>query len=175
VADGKTVLCEKLLGTLTDFSGKTVDYVTVEWHEISKRVHRKTSQGGVDIAIRLGDEALVRPLTQDDVLATNDDRVFAVDIPPCEVLVIRVDPNHRDMAEKVCWEIGNKHVPLFRGETDGEFITPYDMPVETLLKKIHGVTVERGQRKLNFFRAISAAVGHTHNYAREQDYHCHEQ
>ncbi|GMO60828.1 MAG: urease accessory protein UreE [Termitinemataceae bacterium] len=154
------VFCEKVCGNVADFPGKAVDYVTVEWHEIRKRVHRKISIGGADVAIQLGDDAMVHPLKQDDVLAVQDGVVFAVDIPPCEVLVIRVDAHHERMAEKVCWEIGNKHAPLFLGEAEGEFITPYDMPIENLLGKFSGVSVEKDFRKLDISRSVSSSAGH---------------
>jgi urease accessory protein len=167
----RVVFCEKILGTLPDFPGRAVDYVTVEWHEIGNRVHRKMSRNGVDVAIRLGDHAFAHPLRQDDVLAVEDGVVFAVDSPPCEVLVIRVDPDHRPMAEKVCWETGNKHAPLFWGAGDGEFITPYDMPLEALLGKLHGVSMAKDLRKLDFSRAISASpgstYGNTHSHTHE--------
>jgi urease accessory protein len=157
------MVCEKILGPLSVFPGKEVDYVSIEWHEIHKRLHKKTSRDGVEIAIRLGDEALSRGLRQDDVLAVEGKKVYAVDVPAFEVLVIRVDSHHPKVAEKVCWEIGNKHAPLFWGEVKGEFITPYDTPIETLLRRFHGVSVEKQIRKVNFAQSLaSAASGHGH-------------
>jgi urease accessory protein len=159
------MVCEKILGTLTDFPGKIVDYVTIEWHEIHKRLHKKTSRGGAEIALRLGDEALSRGLRQDDVIGVRGDLVYAVDIPAFEVLVIRVASGHGRMAEKLCWEIGNKHTPLFWGEAPGEFITPYDKPLETLLRRIGGLGVEKQIRRVDFSQAVSAAVsGHGHHH-----------
>jgi urease accessory protein len=164
------MICEKILGTLADFPGKTIDYVTIEWHEINKRLHKKTSRGGAEIAVRLGDEILGHGLRQDDVLGLEGDKVYAVDIPAFEVLVIRVDDPR--LGEKVCWEIGNKHAPLFWGAA-GEFITPYDLPIETLLRRLHGVGVERQTQKVDFSQAISgAAHGHEHDgHGHEQDGH----
>ncbi|MDR3248634.1 MAG: hypothetical protein LBT39_07595 [Treponema sp.] len=156
------MLCEKILGPLSAFPGKIVDYVPIEWHEIHKRLHKKTSRGGVEIAIRLGDEALSRGLRQDDVLGIEGDRAYAVNIPAFEVLVIRVDDQHQRMADRVCWEIGNKHAPLFWGES-GELITPYDMPVATLLSRLHGVRVEKQKRKVDFEKSISASSGDHHH------------
>jgi urease accessory protein len=155
------MLCEKILGSLSQFPGKQVDYVPIEWYETHKRLHKKMSSGGAEIAIRLGDEALSRGLRQDDVLGVERDRVYAVDVPAFDVLVIRVDDPR--MAETVCWEIGNKHAPLFWGETAGEFITPYDMPIENLLHRFHGVRVEKQRRKVDFTRTVSSAASdHSH-------------
>jgi urease accessory protein len=155
------MLCEKILGTLAGFPGKTVDYVAIDWYEAGKRLHRKTSEGGVDIAIRLDDEAGL-PLEQDDVLGVDGDTVFAVDIPAFEVLVIRAA--RYAMAVKVAWETGNKHTPLFWGDTDGEFLAPRDGPLEKLLLKFPGVSVEKQIRKVDFTKAVSGGGGRAHEH-----------
>ena len=122
------MICEKILGKLTDgeFSGKKVDYVDIHWDEAFKKLHRKTSQGGTELGIRLDDSVLTRGLNQDDVLAVEGDTVYAVNIPPCEVIVVTVDEHHPHMVAKVCYEIGNRHAPLFWGAKEGTFITPYN-------------------------------------------------
>jgi urease accessory protein len=163
------MLCEKILGTLADFPGKSIDYVTIEWYETGKKLHRKTSLGGVDIAIRLDDEAAL-PFKQNDVLCSSGDTVFAVDIPAFPVLVICVAHHH--MAAKVAWEIGNKHAPLFWGEEDGEFITPYDAPIETLLRKLPDISVEKQIRIVDFSKEISGG-GHSHDHAHHEHHEHH--
>lgn len=37
------MLCEQVLGKLHDFdtTGKTVEYVDIEWHEAFKKIHKK--------------------------------------------------------------------------------------------------------------------------------------
>ena len=37
------MLCEQVLGKLCDFdtTGKTVEYVDIEWHEAFKKIHKK--------------------------------------------------------------------------------------------------------------------------------------
>jgi urease accessory protein len=164
------MICEKILGKISDFPQKKTDYLTIEWHEVYKRLHKKTSRAGRELAVRLDDEILTRGLQQDDVLGVEGDTLVAVDIPACDMLVIHVDENHPRMAEKLCWEIGNKHAPLFWGDNPGEFLTPYDMPLESLVKKLHGVTVMRENRKPDFSRVISGAghnYSHTHTHSHE--------
>ena len=45
------MLCEQILGKLPDFdlSGKTVEYVDIEWHEAFKKIHKKTTDHGTEI------------------------------------------------------------------------------------------------------------------------------
>lgn len=37
------MLCEKILGKLNEFdtTGKSIEYVDIEWHEAFKRIHKK--------------------------------------------------------------------------------------------------------------------------------------
>lgn len=157
------MICEKILGKVTDveFTGKNVDYVDIFWDEAFKKLHRKKSEGGVEIGIRLDDSVLTRGLNQGDVLAVEGNTVFVVRIPPCEGLVVRIDSHHPEMTAKVCYEIGNRHAPLFWGNEPGTFITPYNQPMRVMLEKLHGVSVEAAEVQLDFERRISASV-HSH-------------
>lgn len=159
------MLCQKILGTLSDFPEKKVDYVTVEWHERRKKLHRKTSAAGIDIAIRLGDDE--RALRQDDVIGIEGDSVYAVDIPAFEAL--RITSADSRAAETACWETGNRHAPLFWGDDEGEFFTPWDEPLAKLLGKINGVQIEKVIRKLDFSRELAGGESR-----REAHEHHHE-
>lgn len=48
------MLCEQIWGKLPDFdlSGKTVEYVDIEWHEAFKKIHKKTTYHGTEIGNR---------------------------------------------------------------------------------------------------------------------------
>ena len=83
------MLCEQILGTLSDeqFKNLKVDYVDIEWHEAFKKLHRKTSQSGIEVGIKLDNDILTRGLRQGDVLAINEDNVIAVNIPKDKALV----------------------------------------------------------------------------------------
>lgn len=37
------MVCEQILGKLSEFdtSGKTIEYVDIEWHEAFKKIHKK--------------------------------------------------------------------------------------------------------------------------------------
>ncbi|MCI5512255.1 MAG: urease accessory protein UreE [Oliverpabstia sp.] len=158
------MLCEQVLGKLEDLdvSGKTVEYVDIEWHEAFKKIHKKITDQGREVGIRMDDSILSRGLFQGDVIYQDETVIVAVNTPPCEIIEIALAPGHEKMAAKVCYEIGNRHAPLFWGEKD-TFITIYNEPMLVMLSKIHGVTAEKKIAKLDFDRRISASL-HNHHH-----------
>ena len=136
------MLCEKILGKLKDFdlTGKTVEYVDIEWHEAFKKIHRKTTDSGREVGIRLDDSVLTRGLFQDDVIYADEKLVIAVNTPPCEVIEVSLEPGHEKYVAKVCNE-----------------------PMMVMLEKLHGVRAEKKTLKLDFDRRISASI-HNHHH-----------
>ncbi|HIV24520.1 MAG TPA: urease accessory protein UreE [Candidatus Scatomonas pullistercoris] len=160
------MICEKIIGKLDSqkVSGKKVEYVDIDWDDAFKKIHKKTTDAGTELGIRMDDSVLTRGLQEGDILFEDADRVIAVRIPPCEVIRVRVAPDHGFMAAKVCYEIGNRHAPLFYGKDAYSFITPYNEPMLQMLSKLHGVTAKRAREKLDFDRRISSgAPGHHHH------------
>lgn len=160
------MICEHIVGKVTDrqFQGKPVDYVEIEWHETYSKIHRVTSKGGRDVAIRLDDSILHIGLKPGDVLGVDKDgTVIAVDVPPTQVLVATLAKPTPFSCAKIGYEIGNCHAPLFAGDNDNEYITTYDRPMEVLLSKLNGVTVTTRTQKLDFSKQISTIVGHSHH------------
>ena len=160
------MICEKILGKLEniDLQGKKLEFVSVEWHEAFKKIHRKVTDAGREIGIRLDDSVLKTGLLEGDVLYVDPELVIAVHTPPCEVVKAKVSPHHPEMIPKVCYEIGNRHAPLFYGEDSYTFLTPYNEPMLLMLSKLHGVSVEKIVQKLDFARRISSGSGHGHHH-----------
>lgn len=159
------MLCEKILGTLSDeqFSGLRVDYVDIEWHEAFSRLHRKVSAEGEDVGIRMGNEVLAAGMNQDDVIYANDEKVIAVNIPACDAIRAVVRKDHPGQIAKLCYEVGNTHTTMFRGEDDFTFYTPYYEPLLEKINKIHGVTAEKVVKKFDFKQALSSSVNNHHH------------
>lgn len=158
------LIAEKILGNLKDKQEASIeaiiDYVDIDWHEIHKKIHRKFTNKGEEIGMRFGDDILVHGLKQDDILFESKEKIIAVNILPCDALVIEIPSTY--LVAKVCYEIGNKHAPLFRGTTDTEFIIPYDKPLEVLLEKLD-IKVVHQPIKLDFTKAISTSLGGHHH------------
>ena len=151
------MLVEKVIGNINDeqFKNSNIDYVDIEWHEAFKKLHRKTSQNGIEVGIKLDNDILTRGLRQGDVLAINEDNVIAVNIPKDKALVVKVDDTH--LVPKVCYEIGNRHATLFEGSSHNEFITIYSEPMKEMLEKIGAnATVEEIQ--FDFNKSISSSI-----------------
>ena len=159
------MLCEKILGRAdqTDLSGRQLDYVNIEWFEAFKKIHKKVTDKGEEVGIRLDDTVLSRGLYEGDILYLDKERALVVHTPKCMVIRVKVDENHPHMAAKVCYEIGNRHAPLFYGEEENTFITPYNEPMYLMLERLHGATATKEIQRLDFVRRISAA-GHNHHH-----------
>ncbi|OCX54875.1 urease accessory protein UreE [Mucilaginibacter sp. PPCGB 2223] len=138
----------------TDIGNRTIDYLALEWFETQKRIMHKHSQAGIEVAIKfLGGG---QNLTQGDILFMDDKTVIAVDILPCEVIVIR--PKNMFEMASVCYEIGNKHLPLFYDNED--VLVVFDAPLFRLLSA-SGYDVSQDNRKLlNPLKTSVAAHGH---------------
>ena len=106
---------------------------------------------------------LTRGLFQDDVIGEEDGAIIAVNTPPCEVIEVSLEPGHEKYVAKVCYEIGNRHAPLFWGDQENTFITIYNEPMMVMLEKLHGVRAEKKTLKLDFDRRISASI-HNHHH-----------
>lgn len=96
------MVCEQILGKLSEFdtSGKTIEYVDIEWHEAFKKIHKKTTDHGTELGIRMDDSILTRGLYQGDVLYADDEKIIAVNTPPCEVIRVSLTPGHEKQRQR---------------------------------------------------------------------------
>jgi urease accessory protein len=124
------MLIKKKIGNLSSFNvgNRLIDYIPVEWHECRKRILHKKTGSGKDIVLKFLTEP--QNLQQDDVLYADEKRVVVVEILPCEVMVIA--PENMLQMALVCYEIGNKHLPLFY--EDDALLIPFDQPTFRLLE-----------------------------------------
>jgi urease accessory protein len=125
----------------TDIGTKTIDYLDLEWYETRKRIMHKRTRSGVEVTIKF--LAGNQNLTQGDILFSDDHSVIAVDIQVCDAIIIR--PKNMFEMASVCYEIGNKHLPLFY--EDDAVLVAFEAPLFRLLGA-SGYEVEQGDRKL---------------------------
>lgn len=133
--------------------GKTIDWLDLEWHESTKRIQRKHTRSGKEIALKFLNEN--PQLTQGDIVFEDLQSVIVVEILTCDVLVIKASSMY-EMAS-ICYEIGNKHLPLFY-EKD-ELLVPYDEPTFKLLNASGFTAMKAGRKLLNPLKTTVAPHG----------------
>lgn len=120
---------------------KKIDCLSLQWYEANKRIMSKRTEEGRDISLRFlnGNPNL----TQGDILFEDENSIVVVDIQPCDCIVVK-PINMFEMAS-VCYEIGNKHLPLFF--EDDAVLVPFEQPLFKLLSA-QGYLVVNEKRKL---------------------------
>jgi len=138
----KMIIKEKIGNLkLFDAANRSIDVVAIEWYETNKRILHKKSKSGREIVMKFMNEA--PSLTEGDILWQDEETIIAVEIQPCEVIVLR--PSSMYEMAAVCYEIGNKHLPLFYD--NNEILVPFEAPLFRLLSAA-GYEPERQNRKL---------------------------
>jgi len=122
------MLFEKILYKLSENSdNKNIVRVGYEWFEAEKKILKKTMNSGEEAALRLGE-----PLYDGAVLFDDGERIIAAELIPCEV--IRVNVSGAAEMGRLCFELGNRHLPVAIYGDRAE--TPYDAPCFEYLKKL---------------------------------------
>ena len=137
------MLIQNKIGNLAtvEINQQKVDYVFLEWHECRKRILRKITEAGLEIAIQFLNKN--PELSEGDILFADDEIIIAVCIQPCDCIVLQ--PKNTFEMATMCYEIGNKHLPLFY-EAD-QLLVPFEMPLFRLLSA-QGFDVQQANRKL---------------------------
>jgi urease accessory protein len=137
------MLIQHKIGNLKEcsFKNKKIDWLSLQWFETGKRIQRKRTQSGTEVSLKfLNDNPM---LTQGDILFEDDKTIIAVEVLPVNCIVIA--PGNMFEAASICYEIGNKHLPLFF-END-ELLVPFEMPLFKLLTA-QGYKVRQEERNL---------------------------
>jgi urease accessory protein len=137
------MLIQKKIGHIDafDLKGRSIDRLQLEWYEAGKRILRRKTKSGKDVALKFMSEN--NGLTQGDIIYEDEQAVIAIEILPCECIVVKP----KDMFEmaSACYEIGNKHLPLYFEENS--LLVPFEKPLYRLLNA-QGYVVSVESRKL---------------------------
>ena len=137
------MLVKEKLGNIISFpvTGKSIDYLLLNWYETNKRILHKKTMSGREISMKFLNEN--PQLAVGDIIFEDDESIIVVDIQEADVIVIR-PVNMQEMAA-ICYEIGNKHLPLFYQEE--EILVAYENPLFKFLQA-SGYKIEKAKRKL---------------------------
>ena len=137
------MLIQEKIGHINSFqiNNQIIDLLPLEWYETRKRILRKQTNSGTEVLLKFLNEN--PDLTEGDILYADESTIILVSILPCSCIVMQ--PKNMFEMASVCYEIGNKHLPLFY-EAD-QLLVPFEMPLFNLLL-VQGYTVQQEERKL---------------------------
>src|SRR5436190_892499 len=137
------MLIQEKIGHINSFqiNNQIIDLLPLEWYETRKRILRKQSSSGTEVLLKFLNEN--PDLTEGDILYADESTIILVSILPCSCIVMQ--PKNMFEMASICYEIGNKHLPLFY-EAD-QLLVPFEMPLFNLLL-VQGYTVQQEERKL---------------------------
>ncbi|WP_366186241.1 urease accessory protein UreE [Flavobacterium ovatum] len=97
--------------------------VDIEWFESNKRIQHKRARDSKEFRLKFLNE---NPnLKHGDILFQDENHNYTINILPCDCLVI-VPKNNFETAS-ICYEIGNKHLPLFYD--NDALLVPFEKPL----------------------------------------------
>ncbi|MBS5648282.1 MAG: hypothetical protein KHW45_01800 [Collinsella sp.] len=141
-----------------------VDELLLDWDQADARTFVGVTELGRTVDIRLG-------AADGDRLADGDalviDRsgmvpvVVVVRLRSAEVYLVEVDRMDPIALAHACWEIGNMHAPLFRGDSDEHTVrmyTPVQPVLGRMLRGVEGVRLSTVARELDSDRRFASSA-----------------
>ena len=141
-----------------------IDELVLDWDQADVRAFVGTTELGrtVDIGPGVADS---ERLTDGDVLAIDRSGTVPVAVVvrlrSAEVYLVEVDRTDPIALAHACWEIGNMHAPLFRGDSDDRtvrMLTPVQPVLGRMLQGIEGVHLSTVTRELDADRRFTSGA-----------------
>lgn len=141
-----------------------VDELLLDWDQADTRLFVGVTELGRTVNARL-DAADGERLADGDVLAIDRTGtvpvVVVVRLRSAEVYLVEVDRMDPIALAHACWEIGNMHAPLFRGDSDEHTVrmyTPVQPVLGRMLRGIEGVRLSVVTRELDASRRFASSA-----------------
>lgn len=140
------------------------DELSLDWDQTDARAFAGVTELGRTVDVRLdvidGDR-----LADGDVLAIDRSGTVPVAVVvrlrSAEVYLVEVDRMDPIALAHVCWEIGNMHAPLFRGDSDEHTVrmyTPLQPVLGRMLRGIEGARISIVSRELDAGRRFASSA-----------------
>lgn len=139
------------------------DELSLDWDQTDARAFVGVTELGrtVDVRLNTGDGRLA----DGDVLAVDRAGMVPVAVVvrlrSAEVYLVEVDRMDPIALAHVCWEIGNMHAPLFRGDSDEHAVrmyTPLQPVLGRMLRGIEGARISIVSRELDAGRRFASSA-----------------
>lgn len=141
-----------------------VDELLLDWDQADTRAFVGVTELGRTIDVRL-DTADGGRLADGDVLAIDRSGMVPVAVVvrlrSAEVYLVEVDRMDPIALAHACWEIGNMHSPLFRGDSDEHTVrmyTPVQPVLGRMLRGVEGVRLSVVTRELDADRRFASSA-----------------
>lgn len=141
-----------------------VDELLLDWDQADACAFMGVTELGRTIDVRL-DTADGGRLADGDVLAIDRSGmvpvVVVVRLRSAEVYLVEVDRMDPTALAHACWEIGNMHTPLFRGDSDEHAVrmyTPVQPVLGRMLRGAEGVRLSTVTRELDSDRRFASSA-----------------
>ena len=140
-----------------------IDELLLDWDQADARAFVGVTELGrtVDVRLNAGDGRLA----DGDVLAVDRAGMVPVAVVvrlrSAEVYLVEVDRMDPIALAHVCWEIGNMHAPLFRGDSDEHTVrmyTPLQPILDRMLRGIEGARISIVSRELDAGRRFASSA-----------------
>lgn len=140
-----------------------VDELLLDWDQADARTFVGVTELGRTVDVRLASDG--GRLADGDVLAI--DRLgmapvaVVVRLRSAEVYLVEVDRMDPIALAHACWEIGNMHAPLFRGDSDEHTVrmyTPVQPVLRRMLRGVEGVRLSVVTRELDASRRFASSA-----------------
>ncbi|CAM2737409.1 urease accessory protein UreE [Helicobacter hepaticus] len=125
---------EHIIGNIKDIDAThlDIDEVQIAWYDTKKKIARLNSQNGQVIAMKLA-QAPKYGLNNGDILFLDEHKIIIISILPTWVLCMK--PTHWHTMARLCYEIGNLHIPLFYNKDTMKLQAPFEQPLQRILEK----------------------------------------
>lgn len=141
-----------------------IDELLLDWDQADARLFVGVTELGRTVDVRL-DTADGGRLADGDVLAIDRSGMVPVAVVvrlrSAEVYLVEVDRMDPIVLAHACWEIGNMHAPLFRGDSDDHTVrmyTPVQPVLGRMLRGIGGVRLSVVARELDASRRFASSA-----------------
>ena len=141
-----------------------VDELLLDWDQADVCAFVGVTELGRTVDVRL-DTADGGRLVDGDVLAVDCSSVVPVAVVvrlrSAEVYLVEVDRMDPIALAHACWEIGNMHAPLFRGDSDEHTVrmyTPVQPVLGRMLRGVEGVRLSTVTRELYSDRRFTSSA-----------------
>ncbi len=146
----------EILGNVVNIAPdhKKVDLLQIEWFESTKKIQRKRTDEGMELAVKFLSEG--QRLHEGDVLFEDATKRVLVYIKPCDAIVIQ--PQSLLEMGTICYEIGNKHLPVFIQEN--QVLIPFEDPLYKWLEAGGYKPKVESRQLLNMLKSNVSPHGH---------------